>query len=160
MFGLIRGICNLKSSVKNIYWRVDSFPDCDSKSDFRIFEHCFPYIRDDSPAGFRDFLITLQSIVFPSCAFSALSRGLKNTPTELLLKLGFIFLSNLPVLKPAAIEGIEIAYANLYRASVILKSYIWKIYISYSSFFVFTDQDSPISENQRPNFGYLLFFKF
>ncbi|WP_230627991.1 hypothetical protein [Methanosarcina barkeri] len=52
-----------------------------------------------------------------------------------------------PVFKPATIKGIKIAYANLYGVPMIFKSYIWKIYISYNPFFVFADQDSPISEN-------------
>jgi len=34
---------------------------------------------------------------------------------------------------------------------MILKSYVWEIDIPYSPFFIFTNQDSSISENQRPN---------
>ena len=147
MFWLIWSIPDLKSPVKNIWRGVDSFPDRDSDPNFGVFEHCFPYIRDNSPAYLRNFLIDLYSTVFSSYSFPALSWGFKNPLTEVLLELGFIPLSNLPVFKPAAIKWIKVTYANLYRVPVILKSYIWKIDIPYSSFFVFADQDSPISEN-------------
>lgn len=44
---------------------MDSFPDRNSEPYFGIFEHRFSYIRDNSPADLRNFLVALMSTVFP-----------------------------------------------------------------------------------------------